>query len=59
MSDRIEKESEESEVVKRLECIGATISRDTIVNVDWRKHISQELQQGLYLVHQQYLLMGI
>ena len=43
MSDRIEKESEESEVVKRLEWGGATI-----VKGDWKRHISQELQEGLY-----------
>ena len=42
VSDRIEKESEESEVVKRLEWGGASI-----VKGDWRKHISQELQEGL------------
>ena len=42
MSDRIEKEAEESEVVKRLEWGGSTV-----VKGDWRKHISPELQEGL------------
>ena len=45
MSDRIEKESEESEVVKRLEWGGAKI-----VKGDWKKHITQELQEGLVLI---------
>ena len=42
VSDRIEKESEESEVVKRLEWGGATV-----VKGDWKKHITTELQEGL------------
>ena len=46
MSDRIEKESEESEVVKRLEWGGAKI-----VKGDWKKHITQELQEGLVLIY--------
>lgn len=41
VSDRIEKESEESEVVKHLEYGG-----DRVVKGDWRKHISTELQNG-------------
>ena len=46
VSDRIEKESEESEVVKRLEWGGAKI-----VKGDWKKHITQELQEGLVLYY--------
>lgn len=42
VSDRIEKESEESEVVKRLEWGGSTV-----VKGDWKKHISTELQEDL------------
>ncbi|KAL4240931.1 Serine/threonine-protein kinase/endoribonuclease IRE1 [Mactra antiquata] len=42
VSDRIEKESEESTVVKKLEWGG-----DRVVKGDWRKHISMELQNDL------------
>ena len=41
VSDRIEKESEESEVVKRLEWGGIRVVKE-----DWREHISVELQNG-------------
>ncbi|XP_045214288.2 serine/threonine-protein kinase/endoribonuclease IRE1-like [Mercenaria mercenaria] len=42
VSDRIEKECEESVVVKRLEWGG-----DRVVKGDWRSHISKELQDDL------------
>jgi hypothetical protein len=41
VSDRIEKESESSLVVKKLEWGG-----DRVVKGDWRNHISMELQNG-------------
>lgn len=42
VSDRIEKESVDSEVVKCLEKGGIEV-----VKYDWRKHISEELQRGM------------
>ncbi|XP_052262641.1 serine/threonine-protein kinase/endoribonuclease IRE1-like [Dreissena polymorpha] len=42
VSDRIEKETEESLVVKQLEWGG-----DRVVKGDWRKHVSMELQNDL------------
>lgn len=41
MSDRIEKEPEDCEVVKRLDRGGANA-----VKYDWKDHISIELQNG-------------
>ena len=41
MSDRIEKENVDSEVVVRLERGGLEV-----VKFDWRKQISEELQNG-------------
>lgn len=45
MSDRIEKERDESMVVKQLEYGG-----NRVVKGDWRNHISHELQNGNVLV---------
>lgn len=41
VSDRIEKEKEDSEVVQRLEK-----EAHAIVRWDWRRNITQELQNG-------------
>lgn len=43
MSDRIEKETVDSEVLICLEEKGLEV-----VKFDWRKHISEELQNGKY-----------
>lgn len=44
VSDRIEKEAEDDEVVKHLEYGG-----DRVVKGDWRKNITVELQNGQYI----------
>lgn len=42
VSDRIEKEAAESEVVQHLERGGLEV-----VKFDWRRHITEELQNGM------------
>lgn len=48
VSDRIEKEAAESEVVQHLERGGLEV-----VKFDWRRHITEELQNGM--VYNQYM----
>ena len=43
VSDRIEKQAEDSEVVQQLEKGGLEV-----VKFDWRRHITVELQNGKY-----------